>query len=775
MPSRPDLLTQGQTTDAADPSRPLCGVRVLENVRGPMGALARMLSELGADVVKLEPDGGSPDRREGRMAGDVSLEFIGANLGKRSTNAGRLQSMVVAAHILIDDSGTLNLPALRSLSPALLTVAVSPFGADNDFTDWRGSEAVYHALSAQLSRSGLPGSPPLIPPGNLASECAVTQAFYAVMGALSRCIDTGEPDHLDFAILDGTGQVLDPGFGISGSAAAGTPASAMPRGRPDVAYRYPVIRCADGYVRLCVVAPKQWQGIFEWMGRPEQFSDPKFANLIHRFKSPELLPFYQHYISDKTRAEVEAGGREHGFPCAAVFSLAEGIRSEQMAARGAICDVELPDGGTAPFPNGGVQIDGVRMGPRGGAPQIDPALEWHDAPPPSGFATHGDRPLSGLKVIDLGIIVVGAEAGRLLGDLGADVIKVESRTGMDGMRQHGTKFAISPTFVPGHRNKRSVGLNLRDAGGKALLIDLLRDADVLLTNFKGGTLERLGLDYATLKQINPRLVMTDSSAFGDSGPWSKRMGYGPLVRAWAGLSLQWRYPDDPMSFSDALTVYPDHTVGRVVAGMVIAMLMRRARTGEGGLIVVSQAEVMLTQFAADIAATARDDWAKGGVEPTSVVVPCKGDDEWCAVTLAGDEDDQRLAQVTGGLELGQWLATQEPISAMNTLQAAGIAAGAMLRVIEMPDWDYFQQRGYFRRERHTLLPYEFWVENAASPAEKLPEPPLRQAPQMCEHTREVLTERLGLDAVKIDALEASGAIEIASSESTTPYTKTPAA
>ena len=766
-------IPMNATAQSAQSDRPLFGVRVLENISGPMSALARMLAELGADVVRLEPKGGSPDRREGRMGGDTSLEFIGANLGKRATPAARLSELVGGAHVLIDESGTLDLAALRGLAPSLLTVAVSPFGDTDDFRDWRASEAVYHALSGQLSRSGLPGRAPLMPPGNLAAECAVTQGFYSVMAALSRCLDTGEADHLDFAVLDGTSQVLDPGFGISGSAAAGTPASAMPRGRPDVGYRYPVIRCADGFVRLCVVAPKQWLGIFEWMGRPERFADPAYAGLIHRFKCPDLLPFYQEYISTKTRAEVEAGGREHGFPVASVYSLAEAIHGEQMEARGAICDVDLPDGTTAPFPNGGVEVDGVRMGPTGPCPAVDPDVEWHDTPGPKAFAPDGKLPLAGLKVIDMGIIVVGAEAGRLLGDLGADVIKIESKNAMDGMRQHGTKFPISPTFVPGHRNKRSLGLNLRDPDGKALLMEMLRDADVLLTNFKGGTLERLGLDYASLKKINPKLVMTDSSAFGDSGPWCTRMGYGPLVRAWAGLSLQWRYPDDPMSFSDATTVYPDHAVGRIVAGMAIAMLMRRARTGKGGVVVVSQAEVMLSHYPADVAATARESWDHGGPQCEDFILPCAGDDAWCAVTLRGESDRATLQDVTAGVPLDTWLAGQEPFAAMHTLQDAGIAAGVMLRVNEMPDWDYFQKRRYFRRERHTLLPFEFWVEHFATPAERLPDPPTRQAPQMCEHTSEILKQRLGLDDARIAELAQSGAIEIASEKSLIPVEHKP--
>ena len=185
-----------------------------------------------------------------------------------------------------------------------------------------------------------------------------------------------------------------------------------------------------------------------------------------------------------------------------------------------------------------------------------------------------------------------------------DVIKVENAAFPDGSRQNRTKDLISPTFATGHRNKRSLGLNVRDPEGKALLLRLIGNTDVLLSNFKGGTLESLGLDYASLKAINPRIIVTDSSAFGPTGPWSKRLGYGPLVRASAGLTMQWRYPGEADSFSDAITVYPDHVAGRIGAIGVLALLIRRLRTGMGGAVSISQAEVMLSHMAARIAGTA---------------------------------------------------------------------------------------------------------------------------------------------------------------------------
>src|SRR5690606_1833226 len=109
-----------------------------------------------------------------------------------------------------------------------------------------------------------------------------------------------------------------------------------------------------------------------------------------------------------------------------------------------------------------------------------------------------------------------------------------------------------------------------------------------------GTLDSLGIGYDVIRKINPRIIMADSSALGNTGPLSRSLGYGPLVRASAGLTGLWCYPDVPGSYCDALTITPDHFAARVSAIGIVALLARRARIGEGGTVSVSQAETILT-------------------------------------------------------------------------------------------------------------------------------------------------------------------------------------
>lgn len=738
-------------------NRPLSGIRVVESVRGPLAMIGRYLADLGAQVDAFAPDA------------DGGAEAIVAGAGKR-LYAEKLDSPAAAAaigraHFVIADRASgVDIAALRRTRPGLVTMAVSDFGATGPLSTWRATGPVLHALSAVLSRSGIRGREPLLPPGDLAYQCAAPQAVFALLGALYRVLRGGEGAHFDFAALDGAVQGLDPGFGINGSATMGKPVGLLMRDRPRAGFQYPIMRCADGYVRICLLAKRQWRGMFRWMGEPEQFASPDFDRTSHRYASADLLPHIAGFFADKRRVDLEREGQEHGVPIASVLTLGEFLDSDHAAVREAVAT--LADG--TRLPNGFLTIDGERMGPLPAAADAEfPAASG--APP---LAPFGD-----LKVLDLGVIVVGAEGARLLGDLGADVIKVESQAFPDGSRQSYLEHGMSVSFAAGHRNKRSLGIDLRSDAGRALFLDLVEQADVVCSNFKPGTMEKLGLGEAALRAVNPRIVVSESSAFGDTGPWSGRMGYGPLVRASTGLTLAWRYPDDPQSFSDSITVYPDHVAGRICAIGVAALLIRRLRTGHGGVAKVAQSEAMIGHFAADVvrgtpAGGPPADWPWG-------VFRAAGEDEWCVVTIERDADWARLcgtigyaegtahdtaakrlaarAEITAQIEA--WLADRTPRDAAETLQAAGIAAAPMLRLVELPDFPYYRERGFYRIEDHPWLQEDVFGDAYVVRTADLPAPPRRPAPLSGEQSAEVIADWLGIDAAGIRTLNDDAILE----------------
>ncbi|MBN8848643.1 MULTISPECIES: CoA transferase [unclassified Sphingomonas] len=744
---------------ASDPA-PLAGIRIVDAVVGPLAPITRYLADLGARVERFAPiDHGLRDR----------VANIGKLRGGDTLASDDFAIAVERAHIVVASAGQAVDPLeLRRDRPALVTMTVSDFGTANALSDWRATGPVLHALSGELSRSGIRGRAPLLPPGDLAYQCAAAQAAFVLASGLYRALEGGVGVHYDFSALDGAVQALDPGYGISGSATMGRPAGMLSRDRPAQGLQYPILPCADGFVRICLLAKRQWRGMFDWLGKPEQFAGPEFDSIAHRYKSRELIPFIAAFFADRSRHDLEREGQRHGVPIAAVMSLEEFVTSDQVRGRNALTS---RDG--ISVPNGVMMIDGQRMN------SSEPAIEC-DVPV---SAVGVGRPFEKLKVLDLGIIVVGAEQGRLLADLGADVVKVESRAFPDGNRQSYLSHGMSISFAAGHRNKRSLGLDLRHPDGRALFLELVRQADVLCSNFKPHTLAKLGLGPELLAEVNPRLIMSESSAFGASGPWQDRMGYGPLVRAATGLTLAWRYPHDPASFSDAITIYPDHVAGRIAALGVVALLIRRLRTQQGGRSEVSQAEVILSHFAAEVAALGDTAESVDAHDAPWGAFPAQGDDEWCVVTVRDDADWRALCAIIGADPsaypgpadriaarptidhmLWQWLVDRPPAEAARMLQAAGVPAAPMLRLADLPKFPYYRERGFYRVERHPWLREPVIAENYVGASHDLPLPDDRPAPLAGEHTRDVIAEWLGLDAATIETLCRNGVLEPLSDE-----------
>lgn len=812
------------TTGGTAGELPLPDVRVIDLTDGKAELTARFLGDLGADVVRIAlPRSDTRGAAIRNATHNANKRIVPADL-TAPDGRSRLHRLLATADILVEDLPPGRLDSLGvgpdvllSAYPQLVLVSVTDFGQTGPYRDWVGSDWVHLALGGVLSRSGIPGLPPLLPPGPLAVETAAIQAAWAALIAYFNRLSTGLGDHVDVSIYEVTAQAIDPGYGIAGSATGGVPHSAGPRGRPDVRHLYPIFPCADGHVRICVLSPRQWRGMRAWLGEPEEFADPAYDDLGARFAaSGRLFPAYASLFAGRLRAELVEAGQRYGVPIAGLLTPSEVLQEPHFAARGAFTDLEVAPGVQARVPNGFVEFDGARAGLRRPAPVAADPDAGLDAPvpttrgpderpgaKPSGPGAARDagqslrrRPFAGLRVLDLGVIVVGAEVGRLFSDQGAEVIKIEARAFPDGSRQSITGAAITASFAWGHRGKLGLGLDLRSARGRELFLRLAAKSDVILSNFKPETLESLGLGYDVLRDVNPRLVVADSSALGASGPWAKRMGYGPLVRASTGLTGLWAYPGMPDGFCDASTVYPDHAAARVVAAAVAASLVARRRTGRGAKVSASQAETILGQFA-DLFAT--ESLAPGAVvavgdagpgDAPRGLYPCAGDDEWCVVDIRGDEGFSRLCGVLGRADLAsdpglagaagrvahravldaaveEWTRRHPPRTAMRLLQQAGVPAGMMQRVSDYPDDPHLQARRFFQRMEQPGLDEPMPTENAPARFRRVADPDIRPAPFPGQHTRELAARLLGLDDSEVDDLVAAGVLEEWTSTPTT--------
>jgi crotonobetainyl-CoA:carnitine CoA-transferase CaiB-like acyl-CoA transferase len=784
--------------------RLLAGVRVLDLSGGVTDTVTRLLADLGADVVKVEPPGGSPARDDRPTLAGASIPFAVHNANKRSVVLNPLDDdhrrtffeLIEGADIVVDAGPASQAEAfgtsgaeLADRFPHLVVLSISDFGATGPRSSWRATDPVLFAMSGSLSRSGPTTGTPVLPPDGIASATAAVQATWAALVAYYDRLRCGTGDYIDFSRFDAVVMALDPAFGAHGQASAGQRSSGW-RGRPRNQDPYPICPCQDGYVRLCVMAPRQWRGLRRWLGEPEEFQDPKYDGLGPRFAAwPQIGVLVDVLFADKTMKELVAEGQAHGVPISAVLTPSRILASEHFQAVGAITNTELVPGVRTDVPTGYFVVDDERSGFRTPAPAAGADEPRWLADPvtaePSGQA--GGYPFQGLRILDLGVIVAGGELSRLFGDMGAEVIKVESADYPDGLRQSRVGDVMSESFAWTHRNHLGLGLDLRSEQGKEIFRRLVAEADAVFANFKPGTLTSLGFSFDTLRELNPRIVLAGSSAFGNRGPWSRRMGYGPLVRATTGVTRLWtseeaseeaRAAGARHAFYDATTIFPDHVVGRVTAIAALAALIRRDRTGDPAHVHISQAEVVVNQLDTLYVTQAA---SRAGIaevcEDISVhaVYPCAGDDEWCAISIRSDNewrcaaavfeqqqlsDDPRFAagasRVAHRRELVElvsaWTRMQTPPHAAEALQAAGIPAGPMNRPPDVLEDPQLGERKLLSDMMHPLVERLLPAETGPAPFRHIPPAPQRPAPLPGQDTRDVCRKLLQMSAEEIDQL-----------------------
>lgn len=738
---------------------PLAGLQVLSLVDSRLPALGKVLADLGADVEVVEPERSYTDEIR-RL-----IETRGKRFTHLAPQAAReyVADRLTGIDVLVVDPATLRssgLPSPEALAaerPALVVCVLTDFGLTGPRADWVGSDAVFHALSGSLSRSGQPGRHPLVPPGELFLRSAATQIAWTVVAAAYRATEGRGGAVLDCAVFEAGAVALDPAHGMTGS---GTPDIVNAYGRPAASHLYPIYRTADGFVRLCVLAKGQWAAMLQWMGSPPELLDPELELTQVRQEQPErVLPLIEAFVAPMSTETVVSECRARRIPASAVLSPADVLAEPHFRQSGVLTELGEVDGRPIITAEGMARVNGVRTVPRP-LPEAVPSL-YADRP-----AGAGPYPLSGVTVLDLGIIVAGSVASALYAELGARVIRVENTGFPDGMRRS-FDFA-TPSLARGHRGKESLGLDLRSASGRQIFLELVARADVVVSNFKPGTLERLGIAYDDLVQVNPRIVCVESTAFGDTGPWRTAMGYGPLVRSGGGHTWLWREDADAAYFADGITIFPDHLVGRVCALSALACLIDRRRTGRGAHVTVAQCDVGLVQLDELLAAesvtpgSAQPPGVPAGRRPLGdVVLPAAGEDQWCIVDAQTAEQLDALGELLGARRedlasaLAQWVRARPADEAAQTLQRAGIPAARMIRNAEMADHPALRARELYRSVPVTGTDDVVLVERFPVPPASLPLPVLEPMPMFGTHTRAILTE-LGKSPQQIDDLFSAG-------------------
>src|SRR5262245_12452986 len=586
--------------DASD--RPITGLRVVDLADEKGELCGRLLADLGAEVLRIEPPAGARSRSLPPVRAGVALGFAFRNAGKRGATldleavAGRarLHELLAVSDVLIESFApaerarlALEPGDLLARHPHLVFASLSDFGSRGPYRDWVVTDDVLEAMSGMVFKAGIPSKPPLIPPATIGVDVASVTAAYAVLLALWQRRVTGAGQHLDFSTLLGISQTTDWSFCNASILRNGNfPINEVRNGSGPV---YTIYACKGGYVRLVILSPRQWRAMWEWLGKPEAFSYPHWETFIGRLQNADVLThLYEEHFANLSMEEVSEEAQRRGIVCTPVLRPDEVLNNAHLRARKTFVDLPVAKGVSGPFASGFVEVDGVRQGPRSGAPAAgaDESAAFLADAKPSPAAKPGAAapaaPLAGIRVLDFGIGGVGVEAGRLLAEYGAEVIKVETRTYPDFMRTV-TGAWTSPSFSSSSRSKKSFGVNAKKPEGLAALKPLIERADVIVENSATGTMDDLGVGWKTIQSLNPRATLVSSQLMGSRGPWASWIGYGPSTQPVGGLVHLWNY-DDQEAPAGSAAIFPDHLVGRICAFAALAALLRRERTGRGSLI-----------------------------------------------------------------------------------------------------------------------------------------------------------------------------------------------
>src|ERR1700693_2318566 len=393
-------------------------------------------------------------------------------------------------------------------------------------------------------------------------------------------------------------------------------------------------------------------------------------------------------------------------------------------------------------------------------------------------------PLDGLKVIDLSHIMAGPACSMLLADMGADVIKVEKMPGGDDSRRMvpPTVSDESAAFLIMNRNKRGIALNLKTGAGRGVLARLLKDADVLIENYRRGTMEKMGFGYEDLHVLNPKLVYCSISGFGRTGPYADRGGFDLVTQGMSGLmSITGEGPGcPPMKIGAPIT---DITAGILACVGVLAALHSRASTGQGQMVDTSlfEAGIIQTYWQSAICfATGQAPGPMGTGHPLNAPYQAFAvADGWITVGAANQGNWLRLLEALEAPELGDdsrfannaermrnlpalrakltpLFKARSPAEWLRRLEEAGVPAGPVLDVNQMHADPQALARGMIVETTHPTagqvtaigLPIKF---------SETPGGVRRAAPVFGQHTREVLRDH-GYSDAEVDQMAALGAV-----------------
>jgi crotonobetainyl-CoA:carnitine CoA-transferase CaiB-like acyl-CoA transferase len=676
----------------------------------------RQFAQLGARVVRRPAIGD-----EGRGYARDDGAAYGRWLDAKKTLIKRVETDAFDLIIAGLDAGSIaEAEALRARIPnAPMLLALTWFDTEGPYAAWRGSDEIINALNGVAYNFGEAGGAPMLPQGHAPQVTAGLVGFNAAVAVLT-LPRPRRPARIAVNVYDAAMCFVETGaVSAKANALPLTPRLGVNRFAPT--YPCSSYPSCDGWVGVTCLTPAQWTAMCGLIARPELATDPRYATaydrLLHADEVDELL---RPAIASRATEEWVQLGDTNRIPITAMPTPAELPKMEHWRSRGAFASQDGVQAPTLPYRH---RFTG------------EPVARW------SGEG----GPLAGLRVIDFSMGWAGPLCARWLGDLGADVVKIESDGHPDwwrGWEKGAVDVATREAnlnFITVNRNKRGIDLDLTRSEGIAAARALIAGADVVVENFAAGVLDKLGLGPAVQRSLNPHIVSLSMPAFGNGGPRSAQRAYGSTVEQSSGLPFvngetHWVPSLQHIAFGDPLA-------GIYAASAVLAALAGRERLG-GAEIDLAQVACLFQMGADAIIAAQRNG---GTLERTghrrarlklcAVVAAADG----CLAVTAG-EDIATLRSFVGGDSadaVAHWARERTAAEAAGQLQAAGICAAPVLPAHGLCDNAQLKASGFWTELDRAFV--------GRHPAPQAPfrydgqYPPLRcAAPLLGEHSDAVL-------------------------------------
>ena len=779
------------------------GVRVVElAATGITGAYAGwLLARLGAQVTRVPAAGACSASSTSPVQLALLVLAEGKTAGPAHTSKTELDTLLKDCDILLSDDPALleslvgSPETLQARFPRLIVGLASTFGLSGPYAGLPGTALDAQAISGVAWSLGEPGRAPLsLPPGvtehqggaMLAAGCLLALSVRDARGS-GRVVDVSLTEVLASYVAGNCRLYIHHGlqWHRSGSRASGSGG----------AYPYVILPCKDGEVCICGRTREEWMRLVQVMGNPDWANEPRYQDLRAMGKQypDEVDALMLPWLARHTMAELEAVALKNNLIVSPIRGFADVLRTRHFSDSGFLVDTRL-QGQMVKSPSLPFRVTQSRFptaaDKASGLLAVTGAVSSNPVERPDAL------PLAGMRVLDFGWVWSAPWVGTLLGELGAQVIKVEHSLRPDNLRLAG-KVIRDGQIVPGpskemslmyhqvNHGKLGITLNAKEPRAVALLKELAAKSDLVIENMSPGSMERTGLGYEDLRAVNPRLVMLAMSAAGQFGPLSTMRAYAPTMSSFVGMEALVGYSGEaPIGALNFGLGDPNASVHGLLA--VLAALRHASATGEGCYIDLSQIEALLgtlrpylleTQVRGRQSPTAgsrHPDMAPHGIYPAIetdawLTIAVQGDAQWQALgKLAGDQGwalrseykttDGRLADVAALDDaLARWTESQPRDALVARLRSAGIASSPVLSIQELWQDPHFAARGvkqpvevpFYGSEDLFRGPWRF---SDFSPQVTACGPTLGQ------HNDKVFGELLGLSGEEIAELKQSGVI-----------------